>query len=187
MQSEAIDAVGSNGTGLRIEFSWRTDRYGHTVSRIDDAGSIVPLLDSIEAGNQNDWPHSPPLQTLTFEELPDGRRVALLLGMAGRSHWSVSIEPLAGEAKVVVDVACRHATTPASLGSRYRRVSPAGRSCPVRESEIAAVSDRGEMIEVVPLTLVDQGTTRWRYVLSTQYRRVRCTSRAAPRFRLPPS
>ena len=58
MQSEAIDAVGSNGTGLRIEFSWCTDRYGHTVSRIDDAGSIVPLLDSIEAGQSKRSGHT---------------------------------------------------------------------------------------------------------------------------------
>jgi hypothetical protein len=166
MRNEAVEARDRNGVGLCVEFIWREDRYRHTISLIDGDGSIVPLLESFEGVSEGDWPPSPPLQTLTFEELPDGRRVALLLGMAGRSHWSVSIEPLAGEAKIVVDVACRHSTKPASLGSHFRRPALSSGQTLQVGSENAQVLDRGEMVEIMPRTIVAQGTTRWRYVLS---------------------
>src|ERR1051326_2095918 len=101
MQSEAIEAVGSNGVGLRIEFIWRDDRYRHTVSLIDRDRASIPLLESIEGNSEDDWPSSPPLQTLSVERLSDGRSVALLVGMAGGSHWSASVEPVAGQAALI--------------------------------------------------------------------------------------
>src|SRR4051794_16817168 len=169
MQSEAIEAAGSNGRRLRLEFVWRNDRYQQIVSAIDPQGHFQVLLESIEGSATDDWPPSPPLQTLTLEQLPDGRRVALLLGMAGRSHWSASVEPLAGEAKIAVDVACRHATQVVWLGSRYRRVGDVGASLPVSTGENTSVADSGQVIDIMPVTTAAPGTTRWRYVLSTKY------------------
>jgi hypothetical protein len=169
MQSEAIEAAGSNGRRLRLEFVWRNDRYQQIVSAIDAQGRVQVLLESIEGSATDDWPPSPPLQTLTVEQLPDGRRVALLLGMAGRSHWSASAEPLAGEAKIAVDLACRHASQAVWLGSRYRRVGDVGARLPVSEGEDTSLSDSGRVIDVQPLTIAAPATTRWRYVLSIEY------------------
>ena len=166
MRSEAIEAVGSDRCRLRVELSWRSDRYRHVLLLVSPDGSTVPLLETIEGAAIDTWPPSPPLQTLTIEQFADGRGVALLLGLAGRSHWSVSIEPLAGEAKLVFDVACRHATKPVSLGSRYRRLTPASHT-QVQASDNATILDQGEFIEVVPEAVAEVGTTRWKYVLST--------------------
>ncbi|MEQ8791856.1 MAG: hypothetical protein RIC55_36705 [Pirellulaceae bacterium] len=49
--------------------------------------------------------------------------MALLVGMAGRSHWSLSVEPRHDEspdlAGFLFDAACRFGGTPQTLGSRY--------------------------------------------------------------------
>jgi len=47
------------------------------------------------------------------------------VGQAGKSHWSISIEPLdfEGDAAFRFDVACRTRSHPSWLGSTYRRTS----------------------------------------------------------------
>src|SRR4029450_2825657 len=62
----------------------------------------------------------PPLQNLSIEQLAPGRRVALLVGMSGSSHWSASIESVPGQSAFVFDIACRTTRGGASLGSLYR-------------------------------------------------------------------
>src|SRR5207244_9937204 len=114
--------IGSEGSRLRIEFAWLGDRYGHIISLIDAHGVAERLLESIEGTANDDWPPSPPLQSLSMETLTDGRRVALLVGLAGRSHWSASIEPALGKAELVFDLACRHGPNHGMLGSRYHQL-----------------------------------------------------------------
>src|SRR5262245_31734029 len=121
MQNELIKAV-ADGTGLRVEFFWTGDRFGHVVSLVDAAGNSEPVLESIDGRPDENWPPSPPLQSLNFQSLPDGQRAALLVGMAGGSHWSASIEPSVNGAELVFDMACRQATPAIWLGSRYRRL-----------------------------------------------------------------
>lgn len=106
--------------GLRVEFVWRTDRFGHVISWVDSNGGAVPLLESMEGRADDPWPESPPLQSLSLETLPGGQRVALLVGMAGRSHWSASIEPVTLQAALQFDVACRIGGGDPALGSCYR-------------------------------------------------------------------
>jgi hypothetical protein len=50
--------------------------------------------------------------------------VALLVGMAGRSHWSVSVEPETAANTLLFDVACRVQQPPIWLGSSYQWQSP---------------------------------------------------------------
>jgi len=114
---------------LRVRFTWHLDRYAHEISR-RAGGDWQPLLVSVEGSPQDDWPASPPFQSLHIEERDDGRTLALLVGMAGKSHWSASIEiegpSPAASACVSFDVACRVPDCPAGLlGSTYR---PAGDS-----------------------------------------------------------
>jgi hypothetical protein len=80
---------------------------------------VTPLLESVD-GSDATSSFSPPLQSLNLHSLPDGRQAALLVGMAGRSHWSASIEPLQGHAGFQFDIACRMGSPEAHLGSRYR-------------------------------------------------------------------
>jgi hypothetical protein len=117
--SATLDAINSAGDGLRLTYFWRVDRYAHRIERIE-AGLTIPLLESIEGTELDRWPPSPPLQQLSVETLPDGRAVALLVGMAGSSHWSLTAEPIANEISLLFDVACRAKENGAVLGSAYR-------------------------------------------------------------------
>lgn len=123
MRSETLDATAADGRVLRVEFVWRGDRFGHVLSMGDDVGPFIPLMESVEGDAGDASPPSPPLQSLSLETLPDGRRVALLVGMAGRNHWSASIEPIAGTAALEFDLACKTSGLSCELASNYRIVA----------------------------------------------------------------
>ena len=80
----------------------------------------MPVLESVEGAADDDWPASPPLQSLHREDRPDGKRLALLVGMAGRSHWSLSVELDPVKQIVTCDVACRLHDQAEPLTSTYR-------------------------------------------------------------------
>jgi hypothetical protein len=63
------------------------------------------------------WPSSPPLQSMTIERRDGDAMVALAVGMAGRSHWSASLQ-LCPE-MLQVELAVRVNQMPESLSSRY--------------------------------------------------------------------
>ena len=107
-----IQSLDERGRGLRVVFfrpAAAADRWGHVVATVLDAGkpeeTVVPRLVSQEGAGPDDWPLSPPLQSLAIEERAEGA-VALLVGMSGQSHWSASFEMRPG-LRLVVDIACR--------------------------------------------------------------------------------
>jgi hypothetical protein len=163
MRSETIEATGADGIRLRIEFIWLGDRFRHVISAVHPSGEIQPLLESIEGSAANNWPPSPPLQSLSIETLADGRRVALLVGMAGGSHWSASIEPTFGSAEFLFDLACRHTKQPTHLGSNYQRLS--------KSSDVPLIISEEELvttpvsIAIKPHSTPDRGTTRWKFTV----------------------
>jgi hypothetical protein len=165
MKNEAIEAARPDGSILRIEFVWHVDRFMHRISAASAAGVVLSLLESVEGTPADDWPASPPLHSLSITELALGRRAALLVGMAGRSHWSASIEALPGAAEILFDLACRHSDLPQWLGSRYR-VPPggAGRFTVEPQGSRVASDDRAGLITVEPLPALGRsGTARWKY------------------------
>lgn len=105
--------------GLRLEFRRTVDRFAHQLWAIADGQSEL-LLTSQEGTADDIWPSSPPLQELHLESRPGGCELALLVGMAGHSHWSLSaeLEPAAGS--LAFDVACRIRDGAGPLGSRYQ-------------------------------------------------------------------
>jgi hypothetical protein len=113
-----------NAGGLRVEFLWCGDRFAHVLSLVDPDGDAIPLWRS-EEGEANPWRPCPPLQDLSIETLPDARRVALLVGKAGRGHWSASIETVSGQAALLFDIACRTDDGDTVLGSTYYWAAPA--------------------------------------------------------------
>jgi hypothetical protein len=117
--STVLEARNAAGDGLRATFFWRVDRYAHRIERLEN-GVAITLLESIEGSELDRWPPSPPLQQLHVESLADGRDVALLVGMAGESHWSLSAEREPGAEALVFDVACRVKNQNPQLGSAYR-------------------------------------------------------------------
>jgi hypothetical protein len=114
----------AGGALLRVDFDRAGDRWRHRVSLTLPEGSpvISPVLlfESQEGSSDEDWPASPPLQFVSIEARPKKPPVALLMGMAGGSHWSASIEQYPGEQTLRFDVACRASSRPGGLGSLYR-------------------------------------------------------------------
>lgn len=107
------------GERLQVRFDWVGDRYGHSILANCGDRPIV-VLTSAEGTAQENWPASPPLQQLSFLDLPDNRRAALLVGMAGQSHWSLSVT--SGPDELVFESACRVSKLPERLGSEYREM-----------------------------------------------------------------
>lgn len=107
-------------TAWRVTFVRQGDRRGHVVELLGGAGAAPLRCESIEGDDGEFWPLSPPLKELSIEARPDGRQVALLVGMAGPSHWSLSIELDPREERLAFDVACRFESEPRLLlGSSY--------------------------------------------------------------------
>jgi hypothetical protein len=167
------------------------DRFAHAIERLQGE-NWAPILESLEGGPDDAWPPSPPLQELHFEDRPEGRRLALLVGRAGASHWSLSVEwdPLG--ARFSFDAACRVRSAPAWLGSRYRLMSAAAVGGPIAAPlgaaagiELPGVRLRGEstgdqpacnlvqqngqlQLQPVPVAAPWPKTSRWRYSFETR-------------------
>jgi hypothetical protein len=177
------------GHALRVEFVWHGDRYRHLIAVARPDGSSMPCFESVEGGAADPWPPSPPLQSLSIETLPDGRRVALLVGMAGNCHWSASIEPSASGRSLVFDIACRVAGPNPILGSQYLVSKQAGDAVPFAADDCSWCEARlgGVDVLLIPATAaasrsklerIDEGrcsitpdcveasaTIRWKYEL----------------------
>jgi hypothetical protein len=178
-----LDAVDQQGRGLRVTFLWHRDRFAHTIAACD-GDRLVPLLASTEGAEQDDWPPSPALQQLSIEDRGGGNCVALLVGMAGTSHWSVSAETQPDARRIEFDVACRIRQTPPQLVSAYRTiVAPpsllesasmmlevSGERCRLQcelagDHPVATLESRPDGVAIVPAR--EKGTlpttVRWKY------------------------
>ena len=114
-----IEAVLEAGP-LRLLFERTGDRIGHSVVIVGKGGERRVLW-SVEGDSADDWPASPPFQSIHVERPPSGAPRALLVGMAGHSHWSASIEAEAAAGRFYFDVACRvRAASMGHLASTYR-------------------------------------------------------------------
>jgi hypothetical protein len=114
-----LRCVDACGRGVGVAFFRQEDRYAHRIDWLD-AAAVHPGLISQEGGAEEHWPPSPPLQHLRCEEPAPGRRILLLVGMAGRTHWSLSVEADERSASLLFDVACRVVNPPHWVGSTYR-------------------------------------------------------------------
>ena len=88
---------------LQIGFHWHRDRFAHSISLVKSDRQL-PLLASREGDSEQDWPPSPVLQELHFEDRPAGA-VALLVGRTTLAHWSLAITT--SEEGFSFDAACR--------------------------------------------------------------------------------
>ena len=178
----SLIAMNPDGVGLQVRFSWRQDRHCHTVSLLAE-NRPIPVFESVEGSSTDVWPPSPPLQQLSVEELRPGIQVALLVGMAGKSHWSISVEPLSDRAAFVFDVACRAGEIVEQLGSGYLLLADGlttdgerdavleveGRSLQIRcdrTGQTATTVQDGPLgPRLEPASINPGGTTRWRYTV----------------------
>lgn len=182
------DEQAIEGGGFKVSFRRLADRYAHRIEwALGDGGYA---LESQEGTADEDWPPSPPLQELHFERREPGIQLALLVGRAGGSHWSASIELDPAAAKLTFDVACRVRSAPERLGSSYRMRSAAidaskasgggiemqgglqllcGGGADEAECNIA-IQGNALQIQATSLAPPWPKTSRWRYVLNFRNR-----------------
>ena len=181
--NHVLEAIDGQGFGLRASFHWHRDRFAHTVAAVAP-DRVLPLLASHEGTSDEVWPSSPPLQDLNVEARSGGHRLILLVGMAGTSHWSASVEADSPDRLIRFDVACRIKERPEVSGSAYRSMVPAqpqsdataslalsGFHCLVSIHPATASSDDGavtitpEGVAIYPPSDEDPPpkTLRWKY------------------------
>ena len=111
------------------------DRWSHAIVIGNDgtvasdsapalAPALAPAIASQEGSAGEDWPISPVFQELSVEDRGD-HQVALLVGMAGKSHWSCSVSPIVSDTETgwEFDVACLAKLPPQWLGSTYANLA----------------------------------------------------------------
>lgn len=153
------------GATLRVVFARAGDRFTHRVEVGQDGGWQV-VAEALEGALDDAWPPSPPLQQLHTEARAADQTVALLVGMAGRGHWSLVVEPTADGTAFLFDAACRVSVVPAWLGSSYR-VFDATRNAD------GVVLGRGEFGSVVLADAADAAVGKLA-ISSDEPGRVRC-------------
>jgi hypothetical protein len=155
--------------GLRVRFFWRADRYAHEIA-LQARGRWIVALTSVEGSPQDHWPASPPFQSLHVEHR-EGQPVALLVGMAGASHWSAGAQLDPRLPCVTFDVAARvRAREAVPLGSSYLCSNPEQDRCPlaievVGEPSGAVIERAGPLVKVALDVPPDPAprTIRWVY------------------------
>jgi hypothetical protein len=176
---------------LRVGFHWHTDRFAHSIGVLDE-GRLVPLMASIEGSASDRWPPSPPIQSVHTEQ-HGNETVLMLLGMAGHSHWSASVQLDRERQTAKFDVACRiksddETSAATTLGSQYRtmtdpvtgdagdvRIHVGGRGACVKpmaddDSPQTELCGSADGLLIKPVFQIDQlpCTIRWRYKITAQ-------------------
>lgn len=169
----------SAGDRLRLRFARCGDRWEHTVE-MRFADRLVWKLRSEEGMADDDWPPSPPFQSLEMHRQPDGRQFALLVGMAGASHWSASAEADSATERIVFDVACRVKLESRWLGSSYllsdcdandaqpRIELLSCESTPAAFPVIVEAAEGRIAVSIADLTGPVPQTVRWKYAISAR-------------------
>ena len=113
------DEIALQGGGLLLRFLRVDDRYAQQLLAVDDQ-KCIELLTSIEGTPEEVWPASPPLAQIDRPPECVGVHVALLVGMSGRNHWSLSAKLDERGRRIEFDVASRMSEPPGRLASTYR-------------------------------------------------------------------
>ena len=114
-----LESFAPSGHLLRLVLEQAADRVAHRIEVLDPAARVLAELRSIEGSSADDWPPSPALQSCSVQEIRPARTAAFLVGMAGKSHWSASMEAVPHEGALVFDFACRVQSMPQWLGTSY--------------------------------------------------------------------
>ncbi|MGB6044162.1 MAG: hypothetical protein WBF93_13465 [Pirellulales bacterium] len=94
----------------QVQFQSHGDRWGHTIG-VWSGDRLMPFLASCEGTESEHWPPSPPL-TEVHIDTSLAKPTAMLVGMSGDSHWSITVQLDTDRASLQFDVACRIKTEP---------------------------------------------------------------------------
>jgi hypothetical protein len=152
---------------LWIVFDRCGDRFGHEI-QCRRADGLAVTLCSREGQPEDAWPPSPPLQSLHLETGSNGNQTVMLVGMAGTSHWSMTVEADLAKDRLLFDIACRIRELPSWLGSTYSHAAKSSiRERPIEflldsPLELSHESNR-TILRIIPQSLILPATIRWQY------------------------
>jgi len=94
--------------GLRVEFHWAGDRWGHTIV-LEDGGSAPLSLRALDDPGVPRRVQSPVFQQLHIQTAPDGSTQALTMGESGPHRFSggFSVHDTDGTSRLTVELADR--------------------------------------------------------------------------------
>jgi hypothetical protein len=137
------------------------DRVSHRIEVLDSASRVLAELRSIEGTSSDEWPPSPALQSCSVQKIRPGVTAAFLVGMAGKSHWSASVEAITGEGKLVFDLACRLSSIPQWIGSTYELLKEeAGESRELEGPARGIVLSSHALLSILPEPVGKPGNCR---------------------------
>ena len=137
------DACGSTRPAVRITsgtssatFAWAGDRWRHVVA-VADGSRLESVEGPAATGGDPRWPASPVFTEVSLVDV-GGRAAILGVGLAGRSHFSVSVAAHPDLPDTLLfEIACRIHEPPGPLGSTYAaadgtvaRIEPAAAPTP---------------------------------------------------------
>jgi hypothetical protein len=123
-----LESVAPSGHVLRLVLEQTADRVSHRIEVLDGDSRVLAQLRSVEGPSADKWPPSPVLQSCSLQEIRPGEPTAFLVGMAGKSHWSASMEAIPLEGALSFDFACRVHEEPRWMGTTYSQsISSHGR------------------------------------------------------------
>lgn len=108
--------ITKGGLAASVSFEKLPDRFSHLIEFSNSDQRI--LLASEEGSSDQIWPFSPALQELHFESRSE-TDVLLAVGMAGDSHFSLSVESNRIN-ELRFEFACRFKKQPEFIGSTYK-------------------------------------------------------------------
>ena len=154
-------------SSLSLHFRWEVDRFVQSIDLCDGRS----LKQTIEDNSQI-WPAAPPIQQLSLEHI-DHSPVALGVGSAGKSHWSMSAEigRIAGKDCFVFDCACRVKEQPGFLGTAYTAIDPGVINALESEidQELGVIEVTDLELRILPTISAQPGqTARWRYRIAAR-------------------
>jgi hypothetical protein len=151
--------------GLRAVFTRRGDRFAHRIEvRDEESQAWVAALVSREGNDEDPWPPSPPFQQLHVEHRKEGD-VVLLVGMAGRSHWSAAVDVCPERKTLRFDVAVRVQSGDGALGSGYEILNAAAAARIMPCPAVGIQSDKDFGFEPTWSDEKLPATICWRYSL----------------------
>lgn len=117
MEIRSVKQLGKYRCELEVVVNRIADRYEHEIC-LHVNGNRLRLLKSCEGDDQDGSPPSPPIQDISVEKRAQSQ-VALGVGMAGTSHWSISMEAGNDSGSIEFDVACTPRSQPPAYRSTY--------------------------------------------------------------------
>ncbi len=104
-------AASITADGLRVEFRWQGDRFGHAILLVD-GDHRQPIWQSVDAD-----PDGPVFQELHEQAGDDGQPILFLSGAGEGAHWSMSVHREGRE--ILFDVAARITRAPVDRSIQY--------------------------------------------------------------------